>query len=60
MFEEHQHKEQFLEDMSQKQEINKFSEESQRRPIAILLQSMALSLRSIQVEDQNMVSLKDG
>ena len=30
MFEEHQHKEQFLEDMSQKQEINRFSEESQK------------------------------
>ena len=30
MFEKHQQKEQFLEDMSQKQEINKFSEESQK------------------------------
>ena len=30
MFEKHQHKEQFLKDMSQKQEINKFSEESQQ------------------------------
>ena len=30
MFEQHQHKEQFLEDMSQKQEINRFSEESQK------------------------------
>ena len=30
MFEEHQHKEQFLEDMCQKQEINRFSEESQK------------------------------
>ena len=30
MFEKHQHKEQLLEDMSQKQEINKFSEESQQ------------------------------
>ena len=29
MFEKHQHKEQFLKDMSQKQEINTFSEESQ-------------------------------
>ena len=29
------------------------------RPIAILLQSLALSLRKIPVEDQNMVSLKD-
>ena len=30
MFEKHQQKEQFLEDMSQKQEINRFSEESQK------------------------------
>ena len=30
MFEKHQHKEQFLEDMSQKQVINRFSEESQK------------------------------
>ena len=30
LFEKHQHKEQFFEDMSQKQEINKFSEESQQ------------------------------
>ena len=30
MFEKHQHKEQFHKDMSQKQEINKFSEESQQ------------------------------
>ena len=30
MFEKHQHKEQFFEDMSQKQEINKFGEESQK------------------------------
>ena len=30
MFEKHQHKEQFLKDMSHKQEINKFSEESQQ------------------------------
>ena len=30
MLERHQHKEQFLEDMSQKQEINRFSEESQK------------------------------
>ena len=30
MFEKHQHKEQFLKDMSQKQVINRFSEESQR------------------------------
>ena len=30
MFEKHRHTEQFLEDMSQKQEINKFSEESQQ------------------------------
>ena len=30
MFEKHQHEEQFLKDMSQKQEINKFSEESQQ------------------------------
>ena len=30
MFEKHQHKEQFLKDRSQKQEINKFSEESQQ------------------------------
>ena len=30
MFERHQHKEQFFEDMSRKQEINKFSEESQQ------------------------------
>ena len=30
MFERHQHQEQFLKDMSQKQEINKFSEESQQ------------------------------
>ena len=30
MFEKHQHKEQFLKDMSQKQEINTFSEESQK------------------------------
>ena len=30
MLEKHQHKEQFLKDMSQKQEINKFSEESQK------------------------------
>ena len=30
MFEKHQHKEQFLKDTSQKQEINKFSEESQQ------------------------------
>ena len=29
-FEKHQHKEHFLEDMSEKQEINKFSEESQQ------------------------------
>ena len=29
MFEKHQHKDQFLTDMSQEQEINKFSEESQ-------------------------------
>ena len=30
MFEKHQHKEQFLKDMSQKQEINRFGEESQK------------------------------
>ena len=30
MFERHEHKEQFLKDMSQKLEINKFSEESQQ------------------------------
>ena len=30
MFEKHQHKEQFRKDMSQKQEINRFSEESQK------------------------------
>ena len=30
MFEKHQHKEQVLKDLSQKQEINKFSEESQK------------------------------
>ena len=30
MFEQHQHKEQFLKDMSQKQEINKFSKESKK------------------------------
>ena len=30
MFEKHQHKEQFLKDMSQKQEINRLSEESQK------------------------------
>ena len=30
MFEKHQHEEQFLEDLSQKQEINKFSDESQQ------------------------------
>ena len=30
MFEKHQHKEQVLKDMSQKQEINRFSEESQK------------------------------
>ena len=30
MFGKHRHKEQFLEDMSQKQEIDKFSEESQQ------------------------------
>ena len=30
IFEKHQHKEQFLKDMSQKQEINRFSEESQK------------------------------
>ena len=30
MFEKHQHKEQFLKDMCQKEEINKFSEESQQ------------------------------
>ena len=30
MFEKHQHKEQFLKDMSQKQEINRFSEVSQK------------------------------
>ena len=30
MFEKHQHKEPFLKDMSQKQEINKFSEELQQ------------------------------
>ena len=30
MFEKHQHKEQFLKDMSQKQEINRFGEESQQ------------------------------
>ena len=30
MFEKHQHKEQFLNDMSRKQEINRFSEESQK------------------------------
>ena len=30
MFEKHRHKEQFLKDMSQKQEINRFSEESQQ------------------------------
>ena len=30
MFEKHRHEEQFLKDMSQKQEINKFSEESQQ------------------------------
>ena len=30
MFEKHQHKEQFLKDMSQNQEINRFSEESQQ------------------------------
>ena len=32
MFDKHQHEEQFLEDMSQKQEINRFSEESQKLP----------------------------
>ena len=30
MFEKHQHNEQFLKDMSKKQEINRFSEESQQ------------------------------
>ena len=30
MFEKHRHMEQFLNDISQKQEINKFSEESQK------------------------------
>ena len=30
MFEKHRHKEQFLKDMSQKQEINRFSEESRQ------------------------------
>ena len=30
MFEKHQHKEQFPKDMSQKQDINMFSEESQK------------------------------
>ena len=30
MFEKHQHKDQFLKDMSQKQEINRSSEESQK------------------------------
>ena len=30
MFEKHRHKEQFLKDMSQEQEINRFSEESQK------------------------------
>ena len=30
MFEKHQHKEKYLEDMSQKQEINRHSEESQK------------------------------
>ena len=30
MFDKHQHKEQFLKDMSQKQEFNRFSEESQK------------------------------
>ena len=110
MFEKHQHKEQFLQDMSQKQEINRFSEESQKILedmnhteifelcensaklqcldcnsfteiwiiIAVagnfevqaesynnpesesrLLQSLALSLRRIPVEDQSMVHLKD-
>ena len=108
MFEKHQHKEQFLQDMSQKQEINWFSEEFQkllddvnqteifefcensakrqcldcnafseigiiccscgrnlkysRSPtntpedqIAILFQSLVLSVRRIPVEDQNTV-----
>ena len=112
MFGKHQHKEQFLKDMSQKQEINKFSEESQQlladmnqteifglcensakhqcldcnafSEIGIIYCScgrnlkysrntynitedqlrfyfnpLALSLRGIPVEDQNMVSLKD-
>ena len=90
MFETHQHKEQFIKDMNQKQEINKFSEESQqllveifelcensakhqclgcnafteiievqtesyanRGAIATILQSLALSLRRIPVEDQS-------
>ena len=93
MFEKHQHKDHFLEDMSEKQEINKFSEESQqlledmnqteifellqeicktslswstsgvrqqpRRLIATLLQSLALSLRRIPVENQSTAHLKD-
>ena len=113
MFEKHQQKEQFLKDTSQKQEINKFSEESQqllvdmnhteifelsencekktsmswlqclfrnldlslqlREKFEVLAESYnitedqvrfdfnpwLLSLRRIQVEDQNMVSLKD-
>ena len=93
MFEKQQHKDHFLEDMSEKQEINKFSEESQqlledmnqteisellqefcktslswstsgvrqqpRKLIATLLQSLALSLRRIPVEDQSTAHLKD-
>ena len=35
MFETHQHKEQFIKDMNQKQEINKFSEESQQLLVEI-------------------------
>ena len=110
MFEKHQHEEQFLKDMSQKQEINRFSEESQtllgdtnqteifeicensakhqccnvffrnrdhllqlQEKFEVLAESYnipedqlrlyfnpwLLSLRTIPVEDQNVVSLKD-
>ena len=61
MFEKHQHKDHFLEDMSEKQEINKFSEESQQlledmnqtEIFELCKNSAKLHCREVQAESYN-------
>ena len=61
MFEKHQHKDHFLEDMSEKQEINKFSEESQHlledmnqtEIFELCKNSAKLHCREVQAESYN-------